>query len=137
MTESTMYWITRLDGLHSFFNGIQVLSTIALFVAIVVFAITYNVMMINKDYGQDSSDYVIAKSINSIALKVLIPALCMLLSCSLVQVFVPTTKEMIAIKVIPTVATSEQSAKIKDISNDALDMASAWLKDQTEKIKNP
>lgn len=137
MTESTMYWITRLDGLHSFFNGIQVLSTIALFAAIVVFVITHIVMTISKDSGLDDSDYVIAKLLNSIASKVLIPALSIVIGCSLVQVFVPTTKEMIAIKVIPTVATSDQASKLKDISNEALDIASAWLKDQAEKIKNP
>lgn len=132
-----MYWITRLNGLHSFFDGIVILSDAAWFVATMVVVITYIVMMFNKKYGPNDSDYVIAKSINSIALKVLVPALCIAVSCSLVQVFVPTTKEMIAIKVIPAVAASEHASKLKDISNDALDIASAWLKDQAEKIKNP
>lgn len=137
MTESTMYWITRLNGLHSFFDGIEMLGVGVLLAAAIMFVITRSVMATNKDYGPDDSDYVIAKSINSIALKVLIPALCISVGCSLVHIFVPTTKEMIAIKVIPAVATSEQAAKLKDISNDALDVASAWLKDQVEKIKNP
>ncbi len=137
MTESTMYWITRLNGLHSFFDGIQMLSIGVLFAAAIMFVITYSVMAINKNYGPDDSDYAIAKSINGIASIVLIPALCIAISCSVVQVFVPTTKEMIAIKVIPAVAASEQAAKLKDISNDALDIASTWLKDQAEKIKNP
>ena len=132
-----MYWITRLNGLHSFFDGIVILSDAAWFVATMVVVITYIVMMFNKKYGPNDSDYVIAKSINSIASKVFVPALCIAVGCSLVQVFVPTTKEMIAIKVIPAVAASEHASKLKDISNDALDIASAWLKDQAEKIKNP
>ena len=70
MTESTMYWITRLNGLHSFFDGIVMLGIVVLFVASIAFVITYITMTINKNYGPDDSDYITAKSFNSIALKV-------------------------------------------------------------------
>ena len=38
MTESTMYWITRLDQIYSFFNGFGMLLTILAVIGIIVLA---------------------------------------------------------------------------------------------------
>lgn len=140
MTESTMYWITRFNAINSFFNGLETLGIIAAFVASISLTISFIVMTIERSSGYHSEtdhDYVIAKSVNRTSLKVCIPSLVVAIFSAFVQVFVPTTNEMIAIKVIPAVAASEQASKLKDISNDALDVASTWLKSQVEQIKNP
>ena len=47
--------------------------------------------------------------------------------------FTPTTKEMIAIKVIPQIASTENVDKIKGISKDMLDITAEWLKDMRKK----
>lgn len=140
MTESTMYWITRFDGINSFFIGLEILGILATFVASISLIVSFIVMTIERSSGyhrETDSDYIIAKGINRISLRAGIPSLAVAIFSAFVQVFVPTTNEMIAIKVIPAVAASEQASKLKDISNDALDAASAWLKGQVEKIKNP
>lgn len=141
MTESTMYWITRFDGINSFFNGIETLGILMTFVAAISLIVSFIIMTIERSLGYhletDSNyNYVIAKGINRISLRAGIPSLIVAVFSAFVQVFVPTTNEMIAIKVIPAVAASEQASKLKDISNDALDVASAWLKGQIEQIKN-
>lgn len=139
MTESTMYWITRFDGINGFFNGLEILGILATFVASISLIVSFIIMTIERSseyHHETDSDYVIAKSINLISLRAGIPSLAVAILSAFVRVFVPTTNEMIAIKVIPAVAASEQASKLKDISNDALDAASAWLKGQVEKIKN-
>lgn len=139
MTESTMYWITRFDGINSFFIGLEILGILATFVASISLIVSFIIMTIERSSGyhrETDSDYAIAKSIHRISLRAGIPSLAVAIFSAFVQVFVPTTNEMIAIKVIPAVAASEQASKLKDISNDALDAASAWLKGQVEKIKN-
>ena len=55
---------------------------------------------------------------------------------SLARTFTPTTKEMIAIKVIPQIASTENVEKIKDISKDMLDITADWLKDMRKKYVN-
>ena len=75
----------------------------------------------------------VASSICKIACKVWIPAFCIAMACSLVRTFTPTTKEMIAIKVIPQIASVNNVEKIKDISKDMLDITADWLKDMRKK----
>ena len=53
--------------------------------------------------------------------------------CSFARMFTPTTKEMIAIKVIPQIASTENVDKIKGISKDMLDITAEWLKDMRKK----
>lgn len=137
MTESTMYWITRFDGINSFFNGIEALGILVAFISAISLTISFIVMAIERSEGhtETDSDYVIAKRVNRTSLRVFVPAIAVAVLSAFVQVFVPTTKEMIAIKVIPAVAAGEQASKLKDIGNDALDVASAWLKGQVKKLK--
>lgn len=135
MTESTMYWITRFDGINSFFNGIETLGILATFVASISLIVSFIVMTIEGYHSETDSDYAIAKSINRISLRAGIPSLAVAIFSAFVQVFVPTTKEMIAIKVIPAVAASEQVSKLNGIGADALDVASAWLKGQVKKLE--
>ena len=78
----------------------------------------------------------IAASICRVSCKVWIPAFCIAMVCSLARTFTPTTKEMIAIKVIPQIANVENVEKIKDISKDMLDITSDWLKDMRKKYVN-
>ena len=85
-----------------------------------------------EEEGSDD-DTRIASGICKIACKVWIPAFCIAIVCSLTRTFTPTTKEMIAIKVIPQMASVNNVEKIKDISKDMLDITADWLKDMRKK----
>ena len=132
MTETMIYWITRLDGIRGFCYGIQ---TITVFFAIlgIVAAIAAACIRVGAEEEGSDDDARIASGICKIACKVWIPAFCIAMVCSFARMFTPTTKEMIAIKVIPQIASTENVDKIKGISKDMLDITADWLKDMRKK----
>lgn len=132
MTESMIYWITRLDGIHGLCYGIQTLAGVFVIVGISA-AIIAVCIKINAEAEGSDDDARVASGICKIACKVWIPTFCIAIMCSLVRTFTPTTKEMIAIKVIPQIASVDNVEKIKDISKDMLDITSDWLKDMRKK----
>ena len=135
MTESMIYWITRLDGIHSFFLGLQVISTILTAIGITI-ALTTACLKASAKLDESSDEIRIYNYVCKLALKVLIPAFCIAMTCSLTRTFMPTTKEMIAIKVIPQIASVNNVEKIKDVSEDMLDITTVWLKDMRKKYVN-
>ena len=135
MTESMIYWITRLDGIHGFCSGIQTLAGVFAIVGIAAAIIAVCIKIISEAEGSDD-DARVASGICKIACKVWIPAFCIAIMCSLARTFTPTTKEMIAIKVIPQIADANNIGKIKDISKDMLDITADWLKDMRKKYVN-
>ena len=135
MTESMIYWITRLDGIHGFCQGFQIIATILAVVGIITALITGGVKAAATAEGSDD-DAKIAGSICKVACRVWIPMFCLATICSLARTLTPTTKEMIAIKVIPQIASVNNVEKIKDISKDMLDITADWLKDMRKKYVN-
>ena len=132
MTESMIYWITRLDGIHGFCYGIQTIAVVFAIVGITAAIISVCIKITSEAEGSDD-DARIASSICKIACKIWIPTFCIAMAFSLARTFMPTTKEMIAIKVIPQIASTENVEKIKDISKDMLDITVDWLKDMRKK----
>ena len=135
MTESMIYWITRLDGIHGFCYGIQTIAVISTIIGATV-AFVALCIKVSSYEESDDDDARFASGICKIACKVWIPAFCIAIMCSLARTFMPTTKEMIAIKVIPQIANVNNIEKIKDISKDMLDITSDWLKDMRKKYVN-
>ena len=135
MTESMIYWITRLDGIHGFCFGIQTIAVISTIIGATV-AFVALCIKVSSYEESDDDDARFASGICKIACKVWIPAFCIAIMCSLARTFMPTTKEMIAIKVIPQIANVNNIEKIKDISKDMLDITSDWLKDMRKKYVN-
>ena len=132
MTESMIYWITRLDGIRGFCYGIQTIAVLFAIVGIVA-AIAAACIRVGAEEEGSDDDARIASGICKIACKVWIPAFCITMVCSFARMFTPTTKEMIAIKVIPQIASTENVDKIKGISKDMLDITAEWLKDMRKK----
>ena len=132
MTESMIYWITRLDGIRGFCYGIQTIAVLFAIVGIVA-AIAAACIRVGAEEEGSDDDARIACGICKIACKVWIPAFCIAMVCSFARMFTPTTKEMIAIKVIPQIASTENVDKIKGISKDMLDITAEWLKDMRKK----
>lgn len=132
MTESMIYWITRLDGIHGFCTGIQFIAVLFAVIGIITAFVTAG-FKIAAEAEESDDEARIAGRICRIACKVWIPAFCIATICSLAKTFTPTTKEMIAIKVIPQIASVDNVEKIKDISKDMLDITADWLKDMRKK----
>ena len=135
MTESMIYWITRLDGIHGLFYGIQTFAVVFTILGIVAAIAATCISVAAKEDGLDD-DARVASSICKIACKVWIPAFCIAIVCSLARTFTPTTKEMIAIKVIPQITSVDNVDKIKDVSKDMLDVTVDWIKDMHKKYVN-
>ena len=132
MTESMIYWITRLDGIRGFCFGIQTFAVLFAILGIIAAIVALCISVTAEEEGSDD-DARIANSIYKFACKVWIPAFCIAMACSLARTFTPTTKEMIAIKVIPQITNVDNVEKIKDVSKDMLDITAEWLKDMRKK----
>ena len=133
MTESMIYWITRLDGIRGFCFGIQTFAVLFAILGIIAAIVALCISVTAEEEGSDD-DVRIANSICKFACKVWIPAFCIAMACSLARTFTPTTKEMIAIKVIPQITNVDNVEKIKDVSKDMLDVTAEWLKEHAEKV---
>lgn len=75
MTESMIYWITRLDGIRGFCEGFQIIAILFAVVGIITTIFTIGVKITAESEGS-SDDARIAGSICKIACKVWIPAFC-------------------------------------------------------------
>ena len=135
MTETMIYWITRLDGIRGFCFGIQTFAVLFTILGIIAAIVALCINVTAEEEGSDD-DARIASSICKFACKVWIPAFCIAMACSLARTFTPTTKEMVAIKVIPQITSVDNVEKIKDVSKDMLDVTAGWLKDMRKKYVN-
>ena len=132
MTESTIYWITRLDKIHEFCNEF---GALAIFFTVIGAVITF-IALCYKALSESEGAINEAKAASKfckITSKVWIPALCIVTICSLVETFTPTTKEMVAIKVIPQIASTNNIEKIKGIGQDILGITADWFSDIRKK----
>lgn len=122
ITTTEMYWLTRLDDIIQLcctIVFISVTSIIGLIVAGAILRCKY------REYEWDTEESVAAshatgKHLHKIARWLVVP-----LSISLlVTAFVPTTKEMAAIMIVPHLADSE---KVQTVGNKVYDLALEWL----------
>lgn len=107
ITESTLYWITRLDN---FQNLLVILGLLALA------GIFFPLIALTQDYITEVEEK-ISKTVLSISIPVFIVS-------AIGLVFLPSTKEMCAIKVIPAIMQNE---KIEGIGEKALNLTEAWI----------
>ena len=121
MTESAIYWITRFEGLNMFFGVMAGLGFFGM-----VLGITGMLMM--SEFGPKDEDYRLAKSI----FKWSTPFAFLMLA---IGIFIPTTKEMIAIKVIPRVAAGVKSVSKEDVKT-TIDFIKDVFNVKTEKAND-
>ena len=131
ITESNIYWFTRLNKLIHFidtFGNILIFTSV---VAIIAMIASYILMKANEQWNRDDhidNDYATAKSIFSV---LRFPAICLVIwaiICNFTLVFIPTQKEYAAMYVIPKIASEQNMDKLKTISTDMFDAACAWVK---------
>lgn len=116
MTPTELYWLTRCDNIIA-------VCTIILAIAIIAAVVTTFILtagMLDTDKQEIACRK--ARIISIIAIII----------CMLACMFMPTTKECIAIKVIPQIATTENCEKLKTINSQLLDSAIKWLESQAK-----
>lgn len=121
ITSSQIYWITRLDSIGCFFAIIGTIITI-------VSAICLIVALVNKAESYTDDDDKTVKKWFLIGIKTAFIS-------SLfwgVAVFVPSTKEMAAILILPKIVNNEKVQKIPD---QMLTLANEWMQELRPKPK--
>lgn len=116
MTPAELYWLTRCDSIIAVCSIILVIAIIAAIAT--TFILTVGVL----DTKMQETACRKVRAISVITMAV----------CMLVCVFMPTTKECIAIKVIPQIATTENCEKLKTINSQLLGSAIKWLESQVK-----
>ena len=108
ITTSEMYWLTRLDDINYALGLFSILGGVATFLLYAFGAIEY----------EDAPDR--RRQVWQIAGR----ALSSVILALIVGTFIPTTKEMAAILVIPKIVNNE---KVQDAGNKLYDLAVEWL----------
>ena len=126
MSESLIYWITRLDGIRNCIDGLTIPFTVLSVIGVIVW-ISFSLI---KDYSNENSDdYKFANAILSKFVPLTILCIAIAICINIAYCFIPSTKEMIAINVIPQIATKGNCQKLQNISKDFLDVTAKWLED--------
>lgn len=111
ITPSLIYWITRLDS-------VIVSATIALILSLIVsVAVSFAYAIVKYGEKNDDAD-ALAKPLKHL--------FSVLAISTVVAVFVPSSKEVAAMIVIPRVANSES---VKDISEGIVTLAKEWIEE--------
>lgn len=109
ITTSQMYWLTRLSNFHAA-GGLFVLASILILVAVAVFS-----------FAKDHSSEEISTQFRKWGFRIALP---LFLVGFLIEILVPTTKEMAAIIIVPRIANNE---KVQDVGNKIYDLAVQWM----------
>lgn len=116
ITSAQIYWITRLTYLNFLFGVPGTICTLGSFVCLLVAA------MLGGSAGGDESEIEFSKIWFKYGFRSgVIGIILMGISC-----FIPTTKEMAAILLIPKVANNEQ---IQKLPGNILTLANEWLEE--------
>lgn len=108
MTESTIYWVLKLDDIQMVLGGLVMLTGLLTAALVITYLVTFSLQC-------DENDKKIAQQ----AKKYILPSCIAFVLFSLAGTFLPSTKQMAMIKVIPMIANSEvvgeMSADAKEI----------------------
>jgi hypothetical protein len=134
ITSTQIYWLTRCDELKSFLVGVDCpFILVASMAAVVAIALTlFNVFAGNGAYelwsGVPDEQFKAMKDrawrATKKSLAVFAVCVTMANTVNLAASFVPTTKEMAAIMVVPRIANSQS---VSDIAEGIVELAKAWM----------
>lgn len=118
ITTSQMYWMTRLDGIRDCMIVFILLTVFSAIGVVISYAITFCAVGTGERdvFNMSLKIRKICGWIFSVCLSVAI----------LVTTFVPTTKEMAAIYIVPKIVNSE---KIQNVGNQVYELAVQWMEE--------
>lgn len=116
ITPATMYWFTRLDGITTFFSVLTTLGTIA-FIILLIFFVVSKV--------DDTCEEPVKKAISTL-FKTVTP---IWLIAVIGVLFIPTSKEMAMIYVVPQITESQVVKQdIPELYDLGVNALKDWLK---------
>lgn len=115
ITESTVYWILKLDNIIDLCVGLLIPSAITSLVSLVVYALAC-----------DADDTVTMPKLRSF-LRISVPISILL---AFIITFLPNTKQMAMIKVIPAIANSEIAEEMSKDAKELYKMGVEAIKEQ-------
>ena len=122
ITETSLYWFTRLSHIHEFVDNL-----LAPFMALTIISFLILIILsILEKLPCDTDEKTILSIICKMAKKtgcIAVGIVSIIMICS---IFVPTTKEMAAIVVIPKIANNES---IKGLGDEIVNLAKEWMKE--------
>ena len=119
ITPMQMYWLVKLDDMRCAFAGLIWLPVTWIVTTAVVSFVTFMALADEEDGRREKAVRLIKK-----ALLLCIPMLFLAVVIQLVAAFVPSTKQMAAIIVVPKLANSE---KVQTAGNKLYDLAVEWM----------
>lgn len=136
LTELQLYWITRLDNICSFVECWRTAALLMLLfscIAIIILLIAECIMKMDAisfcgaDRIMEDASYAsissIRKCVCNVVLKCILPLFMLIYSA---HIFIPTTKEYCAIKVVPAIVNNEKTLELTD---ELYSLGIEWLKE--------
>jgi len=112
ITESTIYWITRMDYLQGFALAVSItLCICCLAGAIISCVIKYNGYKEEKEKAKTAFHWFLPSTF-----------ICFILVFG--AMLIPSTKEYCAIKAIPVIVNNEQ---VQELPNKVVELANEWI----------
>ena len=123
ITPWMLYWITRLDGIQVLFG----LMTVIAIVVMVFTAFCGYITLYNLDYFpcQDKEK---CKDMARVLFKISKLTIIFLL-IGILGIFIPSTKEMAAILIIPKIANSQTAEEMGKLPLKLTDLANQWIEE--------
>ena len=123
ISESCIYWITRLDNILSALEVIECLCAVVL----LAFFLLWGAADITRVFTEkESEDYQKVNEIRQYSAKRLLPLTIAFALMVTMSILIPTSKELAAMYVIPNVANNE---RIQNFSSEIVTIAEDWLKE--------
>lgn len=129
ITQSSIYWITRLDHINSALITFLVISSFITVIGVIGFLVNKADLMQYADGNYTNREAKVYAKIFKRIFQVSIPVFVLCLAGVL---FVPTTKEVCAIKIIPALVNNQQ---IQGVGTDVLQLAQDWINELKPKAK--
>lgn len=123
LNYNLMYWFTRLDNINNLFEGVAALGGFCL----IILAVAYFVSDASKSFDEEAAD--VNKKAKKFFKILFFPWLFAILGL----IFVPTSKEMAMIYVVPNIAESQVIKQdIPEVYDLGINALKDWLKKNKE-----
>ena len=136
ITPSQIYWLSKLDDVKYLFDGgtLDGMSFAICFISFIA-AMFVTIGLIVGGNGMNESEKANVTRLRNISWKVVIASFAVQLACGIVSTFVPSTKQMAAIVVIPRIANSETVSELGDLGKDLIVLAKEWVEEMKPSAK--
>ena len=120
ITESTIYWVTRFDAVRDLVAALLVIS--------IIFVIGSSIA--SGIVSSDRNSWLNDKGKLILPIKFLMVSGIALVVCMMLAVFVPTTKEYAAMKILPKIANDEALNTLSQDGKELYRLTVDYLKEQ-------